>query len=97
MPVLWPCVRLSVSVRLSQFGVVTKWMNKLGWFLAWEFLLTHPTLKFDVPSKLRALPSSTLPQTLDLENFAAIGQSSECVIDSARQGGRPERDKLDVN
>ena len=60
-----------------------------GWtdrtvFFAREFLSTHPTLYFKeirVSPKLMVLPSGTLTQTLDLENFATAYRSSKCVID----------------
>jgi len=54
--------------------------NQSGWFLAWELPLTYPTLSFkeiQVPSKRMALPSETLFQTLDLENFATACRSSK--------------------
>ena len=64
-------------------------------FVAREFLSTHPTLYFKeirVSPKLMVLPSGTLTQTLDLENFATAYRSSKCVIDL---GGSSQRDKLD--
>ena len=33
-----------VSVCLSQFGVLSKWMNGQVWFLAWRLLSTSPRL-----------------------------------------------------
>ena len=48
------------------------WMNELSWFLAWELSSTYPTLFFKeiwVPPKIRVLPSGTLSQILDLDNF----------------------------
>ena len=38
-----------------------------------------------VPSKIRLLPSGTLLQTLDLENFATAYRSSRHVINLARE------------
>jgi len=64
---------LCLSVCLSQVGVLSKRVNESSWFLARELHLTYPTLcykKIQVPSKIRVLPSGTLLQTLDLENFA---------------------------
>jgi len=43
-------------------------MDESGWFLASDI------------SKIRVLLSGTLPQTLDLENFATIGRSLKRVI-----------------
>jgi len=91
-------VSVCLSVCLSQVGVLSKRLNESSWFLARELHLTYPTLcykKIQVPSKIRVLPSGTLLQTLDLENFATAYRSSkQRVINLARQGGRPERDKL---
>jgi len=41
--------------------------------------------KIWVPLKIRLFPFGTLPQTLDLENFATIGRLLKCVINLARQ------------
>ena len=64
----WPC--LSVSVCLSQVGVLSKGMNGLIWCLACGLLSTSLTLCFKeirVSPKIRALPSGTLLQTLTLK------------------------------
>jgi len=37
-------VCLSVSVCLSQVGVLSKRLSKSSWFLAWEFPSNHPSL-----------------------------------------------------
>ena len=55
-------------------------------FLAWEILSTYPTLCYKeirVTSKIRALSSGTLLQTLDLENFATAYRSSKRAINLA--------------
>jgi len=36
---------VSLCVCPSQVGVLSKWLNKLGWFLAWELPSTYPTLE----------------------------------------------------
>ena len=84
------CLSVRVRVRLSQVGILSKRMNELGWFLAWELHSTYPTLcykEIHVPSKigLRVLPSGILLQTLDLENFATAYRSSKRVINLARE------------
>ena len=66
---LCPSVCLSVSVRLSQIGVLSKWLYESSWFLAWELPSTHPTLyekEILVSPKIRILPSGTLSRTPDL-------------------------------
>jgi len=73
---------LSVSVRLLQVGVLSKRLNESSWFLARELHLTYPAPCYKeiwVSPKIRVLPSETLPETLDLENFATIARSSKCV------------------
>ena len=42
---------VSVSVCLSQVGVLSKRVNESGWFLAWELHSIYPTLCY-VPSVL---------------------------------------------
>ena len=81
-------VSVSVCVRLSQVGVLSKRMNESGWFLAWELHSTYPTLcykEIHVLSKIRVglLPSGILLQTSDLENFATAYRSSKRVINLA--------------
>ena len=54
---------VSVSVRLSQVGVLLKRLNESGWFLACELPSTRPTLcqkEIWLSPKIRALPSGTL-------------------------------------
>ena len=68
---------LCLSVCLSVCVCVC--LNQPSWFLAWELHSTLPTLCFkeiQVSPKIRVLPSGTLPQTLDLENFAMAYRSS---------------------
>ena len=87
-------VYVSVSVCLSvclshQVGVLSKRLNESDWFLARELPSTYPTLcckEIQVSPKIRALPSGTLLQTLDLENFAMAYRSSKRAINLA-----PER------
>ena len=53
------CVRMSVSVCLSQVGVLSKGVAGLICFLARRFLSTSPTLWFNeiqVSTKIRVLP-----------------------------------------
>ena len=83
---------VSVTSRYSVERV-----ERIGLVLAWELLFTFPTLcskEIQVPSKIRLLPSGTLLQTLDVEDFATACRSSKRVINLAREGGRSERDKL---
>ena len=63
---------LAMALCLSQVGVLSKRLNKSGWFLVWKLLSTYPALCFKeilVTSKIRVLFSATLLQTLDLENL----------------------------
>ena len=49
-------------------------MDGLIWFLTWRFLSTGDKLcykEIHVSTKIRVLPSGTLSQTQDLENFAS--------------------------
>jgi len=78
------CLCLSVTSR----GILSKRMNESSWFLALELPSTRPTLcskKIRVSPKIRVLPSGTLSQTPDLENFASAYRSSKRVINLARQ------------
>jgi len=52
-----------------------------------SFLPTCPTLSYKenrAPPKIRALPSGTLSQTLDLETFATTRRSSQRVVSLVR-------------
>ena len=65
---------LCLSVCLSQVGVLSKWSDLAG---SWHVGFFRPILycdvrKFRYVQKLRVLPSGTLSETLDLENFASI-------------------------
>ena len=82
------CVRPSVgpSVCLSacpsHAGVVSKRLDESSWFLARR---TYPTLCYKeiwVSPKIRVLPSVTLSQTPDLENFATAS-GSRCQQNSS--------------
>ena len=80
--------RLYDPVYLCLSVCVCVCLNQPSWFLAWELHSTLPTLCFKeikVSPKIRVLPSGTLPQTLDLENFATMSQSLKCVINLARE------------
>ena len=69
-----PCVYLCPS----QVRVLSKQQNELSWFGHGIFLqpIVHfPLRKFGYLWKTRVLPSGTLLQTLDLENFTALSRS----------------------
>jgi len=77
---------VALCLSVSQVSVLSNWLNESGWFLAQE--LSYPTVcykEIQVSSKIRVLPSGTLLQTLDLENFAAATayRSSKHVINLA--------------
>ena len=58
------------------------WIYIAG-FLARELLLTYPKLcykKIRVSPKIRALPSGTLPQIPDVENFATASRCRACGL-----------------
>jgi len=85
-----------LSVCQSQVRVLSKRLDESSWVLARE--LPSTVLKGNsgiFKNKGRLLPSGTLSQTPDLENFASAHRSSKRVINLARQGGSSERDKLD--
>ena len=66
-----PFVRLSVCP--SQAGVVSKRLDESSWFLEWRPPSAYPTLSYKelwVSPKTKVLPSETLSQTPDLEDFA---------------------------
>ena len=77
---------VSVSVCLSQVGVLSKWMDRSSWFVACVLLSTYPTLcykEIQVCTKIRVLPSATLSQTPDSGNFASAYRLSKRIIDLA--------------
>jgi len=79
------CVR--PSVRPSQAGIVSKRLDESSWFLAWRLPSTYPTLRYKeiwVSPKIRVLPSGTLSQTSDLENFATVSRS-RCITTRRRR------------
>jgi len=77
-------------------GVLSKRMNGLIWVLAWKLLSTLCFKEIHVSTKIRVLPSGTLSQTPDFENFASPYRSSKRVVDyKLDKGERSERDKLD--
>ena len=91
---------VSVSVCLSQVGVLSKWMDGSSWFLAFRLLSTYTTrfLKdIHMSTRIRAFPSATLSKTQDLENFASAYRSSKRAVNLARERWRrSESDKLTV-
>ena len=79
---------VSAYVCLSRVGVPLKWMAGSSWFLARTLIPTYPKLcykKIQVSTKIKVLPSGTLPKTPDFENFASAYRSSKRVIDLARE------------
>ena len=71
-----PFVRLSVCP--SQAGVVSKRLDESSWFLEWRPPSAYPTLSYKelwVSPKTKVLPSGTLSQTRDLEDFATASRS----------------------
>jgi len=75
-------------------------MDESSCFLACRLLSTYYTLccmeaQVGLYTKVRVLPSGTLSQSPDLENFVPTYRSWKRVVDLARHGGRSERDKLD--
>jgi len=85
---------VSVCLRLSQVGVLSKRMNESRWvFFARVLPSTYTTLcykEIQVPSKIRLLPSRSLLQTLDSENFATVYRSSKRAINLARERWTPK-------
>jgi len=75
------CLSVSVTSRSSIEMAEQIWLVfGMGTFS------TYPTTGYkeiQVPSKIRVLPSRTLLQTLDLENFATAYRPSKCVINLA--------------
>jgi len=58
--------------------------NRTGFGMGASFHLSYTVLKeIRVYSKIRVLPSGTLPQTPDLENFASVYRLSKRVINLA--------------
>ena len=71
-------VAVCPSVCPSQARVLSKQMNESSWFLAWSLPSTYPALRFKeiwVSQKIMVLPSGTLSQTADIENFATASRS----------------------
>ena len=83
------CLSVCLFVCLSQVRVLSKRENESCWFWARPGAsFDHPMLsckKIRVSPKITALPSGTLSDTPDLENFATAYRSSKCVINLARQ------------
>jgi len=99
--VLCLSVCLSVCLCQSQVGVLSKRLCESSWYLAWEFLstsLTDTALKGNSDISKNngsSVPSGTLFQTPNLDNFASANRLSRPVIDLVDEGGRPELHKLD--
>ena len=77
---------VSVCVCLSKVGVLSKWMGGSSWFVARTLLSTYPTQyckEILAATKIRVLPSGTLPKTPDLHNFAY--RSPKRVINLTRE------------
>jgi len=85
---LWLFVRPSVCHK-SAF-CRKGWTDWSGFWLMGFFLSVLPCL-CGIPPKIKVLPFWTLPQTLDLENFARAYRS----LTYFEKDGRPEREKLD--
>ena len=76
------CPSVCLSVSPSQAGVVSKRMDESSWF--WRLPFTYLTFYYKeiyVSSKTSVLPSKTLSQTPDLENFATLSSTVELVGD----------------
>ena len=76
--VVCPSVCLSVCPFVRQTVVVSKRLDKSSWFLARRLPSTIPTLcykEIGVSPKIKVLPSGTLSQTPDVENFATASRS----------------------
>jgi len=68
------CVRL--SVRHTPVLYLNDWTNRAGFGIEASFHLSYVVLQeIRVSPKIRVLPSETLHQTSDLENFAASSRS----------------------
>ena len=65
-------VSLSVCVHYKSDFYRNGWLNRA--VLAWELPPSTHTCATRVSLKIKALPSETLSQTLDLENFATAGR-----------------------
>ena len=64
---------------------MVQWIQLL---LAWRLPSTYPTLcckEIRVTPKISVLPSGTLSQTLDVENFATVSRSSLGVVNEAHR------------
>ena len=71
------CLSVDLSVRLSQAAT---------WFLAWRHPSTYHTGIWVSPI-IKVLPSWTLSQTLDLENFAT---EVDCVVNNEQNSSTVE-------
>jgi len=78
-----------LSVCLSHVGVLSKRLRGASWF-CWHKNFLQPILhyvmaKFGYLQKVRILPSATLSRTLNSKNFSMASQSSQRVVNLARQ------------
>jgi len=76
------CHRVSVCLCLS-VSVTIRYCVETTGQIEVVFVMDVCCKEMCVPPKIRALPSGTLSQTLDLENFAAAG-GSRCQQNSSR-------------
>ena len=87
------CARLSVrpSFCPSQAGIVSKRLDESSRVSTRRLPSTFPTLCYEeiwVSPKIRVLPSRTVSQTPDLENFA-MSSRPRCQQDIARREDMP--------
>jgi len=89
---------VSVSVCLSEVGVLSKWMDGSSWFLAWELPSTCHTLcykEIQVSGKIRYSPLEVFLK-LGFEHFATAYRSSNVLpTSSIEKGGHSHREKID--
>jgi len=77
-------VWLAKAMSISQVKSTVKTAELFELVLVWELPLTCAILCFkenQVPTKIRVLPSGTLSQTLDLENFTMASHIVKELVD----------------
>jgi len=87
------CVRPSVRPSVTNRYCIER-TGEIELSFGMELPLTYlkPCFKkIRVPPKIRVLPSGTLLQTLDLENFSTASRWSTKVVDGRACGLRPRR------
>jgi len=85
----------SLCYCLLPVGILSIWLNESGWVFCWELPSTYPTMhqkEIRVFPKIKALPSGTLSQTLDFENFASLYRLSLTYS----VGGRLQRNNSQI-